>query len=168
MSRRFGPIAVAIALSAALLGTFLAFGGASYKPLEVADPCESRPLEQLEQREGLEALALSALDGAACELQVTREQVALALADPEARERFAEDFGVSQDRLDDAVRAGLVRAVDDAAAEGTIGGFEESLLREAAERAPVGALLDLLRAAPDGSLDRIGELLGLLPDSDGA
>jgi hypothetical protein len=144
---RLTPV-IALGSAAALIAVYLALGGASYKPLEVADPCEQRPVEQLEEREGLlQSIALSALDGAACQLQVPREDLVLVIADPEARAEFVEEHDITDEMVDEALRAGLVRAVEDAAATGEISGIEQTILLEAAERVPVGAAIDALEAA---------------------
>ena len=128
----FGPatLAVAIAVSLALIGTYLALGGASYKPVEVADPCKPRPIEKPQGGgEVLQQVALSALDGAACELGVSREDLTLALADRNSRDRFLREHGVTDQAFEQALRAGLLRAVDDAqpsrCALGS-GGFDHS------------------------------------------
>jgi hypothetical protein len=142
------PALLALAVSIALIGAYLLAGGASYEPMAVADPCVQRPISTLDARGPLEAIALSALDGAACELQVSREELALALADEESTQAFTAAHGIDEQRLDDAVRAGLERAVDDAAGTGQIDGLEETVLRTTAENAPVGPLLDALRALP--------------------
>jgi hypothetical protein len=148
VSRARGAPLAALGLAAALIALDLALGGATYKPLEVADPCEPRPIEQLEAREGLlQSVALSALDGAACALQVPREDLVLALADSEALSSFAAEHGITDEEVEEAVREGLVRAVEDAAATGALSGLEETLLLEAAERAPVGTVIDALETA---------------------
>jgi hypothetical protein len=152
---------VALGLAAALIGFYLALGGATYKPLEVANPCEPRPVEELEAREGLlQSIALSALDGAACELQVPREDLVLVLADPEARAEFTEEHHLTDETVDEALRAGLVRAVEDAAAMGEISGIEQTILLEAAERVPVGTVIDALEAATgDDVLSLVDDLI---------
>ena len=170
---------VALAASIGLIGAYLAFGGASYDPASVADPCEQRDVTLLEDRELFEGIALSSLDGAACDLRVSREELTLALADEEATQEFAEAYGIGEEEIEDAVRAGLERAVDDAAAAGRIDGIEETLLREIAERAPVGPAIAGLQALPGddsaqglitllgeisgGEIPGIGDLEGLLP-----
>jgi hypothetical protein len=161
VSRALRLPAVALGLSAALVALYLALGGATYKPLEVADPCEQRPISELEAREGLlQRIALSALDGAACELQVPREDLVLALADPEARAEFAAEHQITDETVEQAVREGLVRAVEDAAATGEISGIEETLLLEAAERAPVEVAIDALEAATgDDVLSIVDDLI---------
>ena len=170
---------IALAASIGLIGAYLAFGGASYDPAGVADPCEQRDTALLEQRDAFEAIALSSLDGAACELGVSREELTLALADEEATAEFAATYGVDEEAIEDAVRAGLERAVDDAAATGRVDGIEETVLREIAGRAPVGpaitglqalsdddsaqGLIELLGQLSEGQIPGLGELEGLIP-----
>jgi hypothetical protein len=99
-------VGASIAASVALVGTFLALGGSSYAPAKVRDPCKPRAWPQtngLEQTAG--QFTLSALDGTACQLHVSRETLVLALGSSAGRERFASD-----PRLQEAVRAGLLRA----------------------------------------------------------
>lgn len=154
---------IALAAAVGLIGAYLAFGGASYDPTTVADPCEQRDLSLLEDRELLEGIALSGLDGAACELRVSREELTIALADEEATREFAETNGLGEEEIEDAVRAGLERAVDDAAAAGRIDGIEETVLREIAQRAPVGPAIEGLQALPgDDSVQGLIALLGEL------
>jgi len=153
---------IALAFSLGLIGVYIAFGGGSYSPAKTEDPCRTRDASVLEERGVLEGIALSALDGAACELHVTREELALALADEGATEEFAEQQGIDADDVDAAVRAGLERAVDDAAAAGKIDGLEESILRQVARYAPIGPAIDLLRSMSDD--DSIQGILSHLQD----
>jgi len=155
---------IAIAASVGLIAMYLAFGGATYDPAEVADPCDTRNAETLQERDLFESIALSSLDGAACELQVSREELTLALADEEATEDFAEAHGIDSETVEDAVQAGLVRSVDDAIAAGEIDGFEAELLREVAERVPVGLAIDGLQSVSDD--DSVQGLLALLGSID--
>jgi hypothetical protein len=160
----------AVAASLALVITFLALGGSSYAPAAVRDPCNPRhwpPTEGLQQT--AEQFTLSALDGTACELHVSRETLVVALASAAGRERFAND-----PRLQAAVRAGLERAIDDGERAGKINGLVAEGLRQLARNAPVDQLIALVRdAAPifgdvGGLLGPLGDLLpdqvqGLLP-----
>jgi hypothetical protein len=143
-----------IAASAALVLTFLALGGSSYAPAKVRDPCQPRHWRQGGGLQGsAEQFTLSALDGTACELHVSRETLILALATPEGRDRFAAD-----PRLQTAVRAGLVRAIDDAEHAGALNPLAADGLRELARHAPVEQVVALIRdAAPI-----FGDLGGLL------
>ena len=159
---RRGALAVlgAVAASAALAVAYLSAGGARYEPLEVADPCEPRPIEQLRQQSDgvLERIALSTLDGAACRLRVLREELALALANEQARAQFAAEHRISDEAIDDAVRSGLQRAVDDAVRLDMLSSLEASLLRQGVDRLPVPVLMDALRSSAGQSV------LGFLTD----
>ncbi len=158
---------IVLAASLGLIGVYLAFGGASYDPATVADPCQQRASAADPDRPLFEAIALSALDGAACELGVSREELALALTNEEATQRFSEQHEIDADDVEDAVRAGLVRAVDDAAAAGRIDGLDEEILRQLAEHAPVGALIAALRAlSGDDSVRGLLEQLGAFANFD--
>ena len=66
---------IALAASIGLIAVYVAFGGGSYTPAATADPCELRDAAVLEERGVFEGIALSALDGAACELHVSREEL---------------------------------------------------------------------------------------------
>ena len=60
---------------AAVVVPYLALGGASFEPTPVADPCLKRDRPDPGDLEAvLEQVVLSALDGAACELGVSREE----------------------------------------------------------------------------------------------
>jgi len=130
----------------------------------VADPCEQRPLVA---PEGIEAtvqqLALSALDGAACELQITREDLVLSLADPEERTAFLDEREISDETLEAAVRGGLQRAYDDAVAVGAIDGLEAILVGEAIQHVPVDVLVDV---AQSETAQEAAALLGDFATSD--
>jgi hypothetical protein len=140
------PLLVAVAVSALLAGLYAGLGGASYKPTPVADPCAARARERVGGvASGIERVVLSALDGAACTLGVSREDLVLALRSTSALHAFARENGLSEDQVDDAVRAGIVRAVDDAERDGSIEPRTASLLRSAAQRLPIGFVLDLIR-----------------------
>jgi hypothetical protein len=153
---------VAVAASAALIVTYLVLGGASYKPVEVADPCKPRPIEKPQGGdETLQQVALSALDGAACSLRVTREELTLALADRNSRDRFLREHGVSDEELNEALRAGLLRAVDDARRVDTLSDLEASIIRAAIERVPIGVIIDVLqRASGKSVLELLSDLIG--------
>ena len=155
-------LVVSVIASVALIGAYLALGGASYEPLAVADPCKPRPIEKPEGGgEVLQQVALSALDGAACELDVSREELTLALADRNSRERFLREHRVTDQVFEQALRAGLVRAVDDARRVNALSELEASLIRAALERLPIGVVIDVLQRASGGSvLDLLGDLLG--------
>ncbi len=137
-----------LAASLGLLGAYLALGGGTYEPAAVANPCEPRPpaSEPEGLDENVQAIALSALDGAACELRVTREDLLAALADPETREAFLDENRISDATLEAAVRGGLDRAYDDAVAAGRIDGLDAALIGEAIELVPVSVIVDIAQS----------------------
>jgi hypothetical protein len=141
-------VGIAIALSLALVGIYLAAGGSSYSPAEVQDPCEER---EWRDPQGLDEIAeqfsLSALDGAACELGVSRETLARALATPQSRQRFSERYGVDDAELARAIRAGLLRAVDDAERAGALSPFLAGPLRETVRQIPLDRAIELINEA---------------------
>jgi hypothetical protein len=155
-------LVAAVVTSVALIGIYLALGGASYEPLAVADPCKPRPITKPEGGgEVLQQVALSALDGAACELGTTREELTLALANRSSRERFLREHRVTDQVFERALRAGLVRAVDDAQRVDALSDLEASVIRAAIERLPIGVVIDVLQRATGRSvLDLMGDLLG--------
>ncbi|HEU5142079.1 MAG TPA: hypothetical protein VFU04_02865 [Solirubrobacterales bacterium] len=153
-------IAVAAIVSLALVGAYLAAGGASYTPAQVQDPCQPREWRDPGSIEEIaEQFSLSALDGAACELGVTRETLARALATPRSRERFTQRFGISDAELARAIRAGLVRAVDDAERAGAIPPLIAGPLRETVRQIPLDQAIELIQDARQ-LLDQAQTFLG--------
>ncbi|MGH3063425.1 MAG: hypothetical protein ACRDMK_03720 [Gaiellaceae bacterium] len=140
-------VAAAAAVSLALVAAYLALGGASYTPAKVADPCASRDWRDPSGlSEVAEQIVLSALDGAACELGATREDVVLAFENRGELDRFAREHGVGEDELDDVVRSGLLRAIDDAEQAEALDTGIADRLRSVVRRIPVRSLLGLLPA----------------------
>jgi hypothetical protein len=139
----------ALVVSLALVGIYFAAGGASYTPEKSQNPCKPRP--PAETSGGLEGLAekftLSALDGAACQLGVSREQLARALASKQNRERFAKRYHIDDEELAKALRAGLLRAVDDAAEHGELSPIIAGPLRVTIEHVPLEEGIELVQDA---------------------
>jgi hypothetical protein len=123
-------LAAAVAAGALALA-YLALGGGDFAPSAVADPCAPR---ERAATDPTERAALAVLDGAACELGATREDVLLALLDRRAPE------GVSDARLGEALQAGIARA----RREGALGEAEAGVLALALRLGGAQALLDLL------------------------
>jgi hypothetical protein len=132
--------------SAALVLVYVALGGGSFEPPATADPCEPRPFAKPRSNAELgERLVLTTIDGAACELDVSREQVLLAFGSEAGRERLQERNDLDDDEVEQALRAGLVRAIGEAERADAIGGTTALLLRFAAETVPLDLVLDRLR-----------------------
>jgi hypothetical protein len=135
-----------------VLVPYAALGGASFEPTPVADPCVTREWrEPGGLSEALEQVALSALDGAACELGVSREDLVLAVRDEQALDAFAAEHDLAREDAERAVRDGLVRAVDDAEEAGVLPGLVASLARKVAGAVPPWLVLE--------ALERLGSFL---------
>lgn len=151
--RRALPVLVAIVAVAAVVVPYLALGGATFEPTPVADPCVTREWRDPGGlQEALEQVALSALDGAACDLGVTREDLVLAIRDEDALDAFAAAHGITRVDAERAVHDGLERAIDDAEDAGALPGLLAGFARRAADAVPPWLLLE--------TLERLG---GLLP-----
>ena len=108
--RRFAPLLVALGLVAAVIVPYLALGGGRFEPTPVADPCEARDRPAAEGLgETIEAIALAAVDGVACELGVSREELVLALRNEDAFDAFSDEHGLDRDEVERAIHDGLVR-----------------------------------------------------------
>ncbi|CAM3573587.1 hypothetical protein [Smaragdicoccus niigatensis] len=104
---------VAATLVCVVLGVQVANGGGDFVPARPADPCIARVVAPIATGD-IEALGtrlvLLGLDGAACRLHISRETLVLQLAQP----------GTRTDAEIDAIRAGLLGAVDRMKADGTL------------------------------------------------
>jgi predicted MFS family arabinose efflux permease len=150
---RARSLLVAAAGVVSLVLVYVALGGLSYAPAAVADPCRAREWRDPGGLAAtLEQIALSTLDGAACELGVSREELVLALRDDAALDAFAAKHGIARADAEHAIREGLVRSVDDAEEAGALPGLVSGIVRGVAERLPPRLLLDLL--------DRLRGLVG--------
>jgi hypothetical protein len=142
-------IALAAAASLALVVVYLALGGASYSPAKVADPCAPRDWRAPQGlQETAEQIVLSGLDGAACELDVSREEMVLAFSSRESLQDFAGEHHISTRRLDELVRTGLMRSIEDAESAGALDSTVADLLRGFVRRFRVAELIDLLQELP--------------------
>jgi len=131
-----------------LVGAYLAAGGSSYEPEKVQDPCQPRPWSDPQTLGQIaNQFTISALDGAACQLGVTRETLALALTTPERRERFEKRYGIDDEKLARAIRAGLVRAVDDAEEAGALSPLIAVPLRQTVQRIPLDQAIEIINDA---------------------
>lgn len=137
-----------IVASALLVGAYLAAGGSSYEPAKVQDPCKPREWSNPQTLAQIaNQFTNSALDGAACQLGVSREALARALATPEGRKRFSERYGIDDEKLARAIRAGLVRAVDDAEQAGALSPLIAVPLRATVRRIPLEQAIEIINDA---------------------
>jgi hypothetical protein len=138
-----------VVAAAGLVAVYLALGGASYAPAKGADPCAPRDWSE---PEGLEEvgnqIVLSALDGVACEIGASREEVVLAFESEATLEEFGREHDVSEEDLERLARVGLERAITDAEEAGALSPRLADLARGLVDRIPAGLLVDLLDRAP--------------------
>jgi hypothetical protein len=132
--------ALLVAAGATLIAVELALGARDYGRVELTPACSaSTPrLEGAGLDRTIQRIILGALSRAACELGTTREELVLSLS-PRTGGRYG---SWSDAQLEEALRVGLVRAVDDARARDEIGSVEARVLRELAQRAPVQLILE--------------------------
>jgi len=142
MSSRQIAIAALVALSVgavAFIGIELANGAVDAGALAVRDPCEARPAYPGQGIDAtLQRIVLDGLDGAACELGTTREELVLSLAPSSNTEPIRWDDAT----IEQALRAGLLGAIDDAEQRGSLNGLVAATLRQVVEHAPVQWLID--------------------------
>lgn len=124
--------------AAVLIGVELARGALDAGALAVHDPCEPREAFSGEGFDAtLQRIVLDGLDGAACELDTTREELVLSLS-PASGVRIEWD----DETIEQAVRAGLLEAITDAEERGSLNALAAVVLRELVERAPIQWLVD--------------------------
>jgi hypothetical protein len=130
-------ILVALLASGLLLVTLELGKGALSEPSpKLANPCLSRDGRSGGIDATVQRIVLDGLDGAACRLHTTREELVLSLAPGSGfRRRWDERT------IDRALRAGLLRSVDEAERRGDIPGFAAPILRRIVESAPLGRLV---------------------------
>jgi len=138
---------IAVLLVAAVLGVQIAAGGGHYVPLRPANPCEPHPVQPIPP--GLEPLAeqivLLGLDGAACQLGISRERLVLALAENRSL----------NPRESAALKAGLRDAVDRLDRQGRLPKVSQ-LLPGALDQANLpGIVKTIIGAIPDGLIDNL-------------
>jgi hypothetical protein len=143
-------LAVLAAAAVALIAVELSQGALSFGEPKVADPCADRaPYPGSGFDATVQRVVLDGLDGAACELGTTREELVLAF-DP----ALGADVQWDKKTIERAVRSGLDEAIDDAESRGDIPGLAATLMREVVARAPIDWLIE--------GGDTLADLLGRL------
>lgn len=140
------PQLAAVAVLLLVAGSFLAAervaGAGDFGAVTVADPCAAGP-DPYPGDGGdaaLQRVALSTLNGAACKLGMSREELVLGL---DGKARFG-GRGLSKDEIEPALRSGLRRAVDDAEKRDDLPGSLATGLGFLIDHAPVSWLIDRL------------------------
>jgi hypothetical protein len=142
--RRGVALAVVVALCTgvvALLAVELRQGARTYGERAYVDPCTA-PADPFPGESGIDAvlqrILLGALNGAACELGVGREELVLSL---EPTTGFGGEVTWDDATLERALKKGLDRSIDDAVDRGTLPGFVGTALRFLVDKAPLDWIL---------------------------
>ena len=80
--------------------------------------------------------------------RASTERPASSTSRARSRDRFAQEHGISDERLEQLVREGLLRAIDDAEEAGALNSTIADLLRGITRNVPVDELLNLLERLP--------------------
>jgi hypothetical protein len=129
------PLIVVLGLLAAAIALVIAeiVVGTTHESVKIANPCAVRtPFPGRGIDATIQRVVLDGLDGAACRLRTTREELVLSL---DGKGRW------NRRTIEVAVRGGLLGAVERAGRRGDIPGFLLPLVRRAVERAPIAALV---------------------------
>lgn len=127
-------IAVLLAAAVVFLAVELGMGAWGFGEVKRVDPCTATtPSLGSGFDAALQRIVLDGLNGAACRLHTTREQLVDSLGSKNAR--------WSEEQIQAAVRVGLVGAIDKAEHRGEIPGIVAPLLREVAKHAPIKFLI---------------------------
>jgi hypothetical protein len=142
MTRRLarGSAILVVLLVAALVLVGLELGKGATRSVSppLAKPCRPRPafagtgLDAIIQR-----ILLDGLDGAACRLGTTREKLVLSLR-PSTGVRLRHS---DRDTVEAAIRAGVLRSLDEAERRGDVPAFLAPVLRRLVQIAPLDSLL---------------------------
>ena len=134
-------LAVVLALAVALIVVELALGAFSFGKPQLADPCTSKPAFKGGGLDGeVQRFALSGLNGAACRLHTTREELVLSFVPAAGTKRVRWDRAT----IDAALKAGFHQAIKDTERRGVAGLVIGHILD-----AIVGAPLDWLLGLTD-------------------
>jgi len=117
-------LAALFVAAAVLIGIEFALGAAHAGDVQLGNPCMSRTFAG----DVVQRVVLQGLDHAACRLHTSREELVLSLTSP-------------SHRREEALRAGLLRAVDEAVQRGDIPGVVAGPLKELARKAPIEKLI---------------------------
>jgi hypothetical protein len=132
-------LAVLLALAVALIVVELALGAFSFGKPKLADPCTAKPAFSGGGIDGeIQRFALSGLNGAACRLHTTREELVLSFVPAAGTKRVRWDRAT----IDAALKAGFHQAIEDTEDRGAMG-FVIGHILDAIVGAPLDWLLGL-------------------------
>jgi hypothetical protein len=144
MTRARGSAAAAIVVALLVAAVAVAVAevgkGATDGGVKIANPCQPRtPFPGHGIDATIQRVVLDGLDGAACRLHTTREELVLSLRGGSGSPRW------DQQTIDTALRAGLLRAVDQADQRGDIPGFLVPTVKRVVETVPFDKLIEIVQ-----------------------
>ena len=126
-----------LAVAVALLVVELSLGAIHFGKPKLADPCTSKPAFEGGGLDGeVQRFALSGLNGAACKLHTSREELVLSFAPAAGTKRVRWD----RQTIEDALRAGFDQAFHDTERRG-VAGFVIGHIMEIVVGAPLNYFL---------------------------
>jgi hypothetical protein len=132
-------VAVLLAAAAALLVVELSTGAIGFGKPRLANACTDKPTFEGGGIDGeVQRFALSGLNGAACRLRTTREELVLSFVPAAGTKRVRWD----RPTIDAALRAGFHQAIEDTEDRG-VGGFVVGHILDVILGAPLDFFLDL-------------------------
>jgi len=120
----------------ALVAVELGLGALDEPSPKIANPCQPRAGRTGGIDMTIQRIVLDGLDGAACRLHTTREELVLSIGGGSLAPRQWDEHTVEA-----ALRAGLLRSVDAAEQRGDVPSFLAPALRGLVERAPLDKLI---------------------------
>lgn len=120
----------------ALVAVELGLGALEEPSPKIANPCQPRegPTGGLDAT--VQRIVLDGLDGAACRLHTTREELVLSIGGGSLAPRHWDEHTIEV-----ALRAGMLRSVNAAEQRGDVPGFLAPTLRRLVERLPLEQLI---------------------------
>jgi hypothetical protein len=126
-----------LAAGVVLVAVELGKGALDEPSPKIANPCVPRHGRTGGFDTTVQRIVLDGLDGAACRLHTTREELVLSLGGGTVVRRRWDEHTVEV-----ALRAGLLRSVDEAEDRGDIPSFLAPLVRRLVERAPLDRIIE--------------------------
>ena len=134
--RAAAPLVALLLAGAALVTVELGLGALNEPSPKIADPCHPRAGRTGGIDTTIQRIVLDGLDGAACRLHTTREELVLSIGGGSEAPRHWDEHTIEV-----ALRAGLLRSVDAAVQRGDVPGFLAPALRGLVERLPLDKLI---------------------------
>ena len=130
------PLLALLLAGVALVVVELGLGALSEPSPKIANPCQPRAGRTGGIDTTVQRIVLDGLDGAACRLHTTREELVLSIGGGSEAPRQWDEHTIEV-----ALRAGLLRSVDAAVQRGDVPSFLAPTLRGLVERLPLEKLI---------------------------